>query len=261
MKRKTKVICTIGPASESEDMLRKLMLAGMDVARLNFSHGTHAEQRKKFDAIKKVRADLHLPIAIMLDTKGPEYRIKTFENGKIKLEEGDPFTFTTEDVVGNNERVSVNFEHLTDNLQPGDKILVNNGLVIFEVKEVKGSDAVCTCLAGGTLSDRKSMNFPNKVLDHPFLSDQDKEDILFGLKHGIDFVAASFVSNKNDVQAIRDFLDENGGEDVEIIAKIENRSGVDNIEEICELSDGIMIASSLDSRYNISPTYCISVIT
>ncbi|MBP5192858.1 MAG: pyruvate kinase [Eubacterium sp.] len=242
MKRKTKVICTIGPASESEEMLRKLMLAGMDVARLNFSHGTHAEQRKKFDAIKKVRADLHLPIAIMLDTKGPEYRIKTFENGKIKLEEGDPFTFTTEDVVGNNERVSVNFEHLTDNLQPGDKILVNNGLVIFEVKEVKGSDAVCTCLAGGTLSDRKSMNFPNKVLDHPFLSDQDKEDILFGLKHGIDFVAASFVSNKNDVQAIRDFLDENGGEDVEIIAKIENRSGVDNIEEICELSDGIMIA-------------------
>ena len=242
MKRKTKVICTIGPASESEEMIRKLMIAGMDVARLNFSHGTHEEQRKKFDAIKKVRADLHLPVAIMLDTKGPEYRIKTFENKKIELSEGDTFTFTTDDVVGNQEKVSVNFAHLTDNLSVGDRILVNNGLVIFEVKEIKGSDAICTCLAGGVLSDRKSMNFPNKVLDHPFLSDQDKDDILFGLKHGIDFVAASFVSNKSDVKAIRDFLDENGGTDVEIIAKIENRSGVDNIEEICELADGIMIA-------------------
>ena len=242
MKRKTKVICTIGPASESEEMIRKLILAGMDCARLNFSHGTHEEQRKKIEAIKKVRADLHLPIAIMLDTKGPEYRIKTFENHKIELKDGDTFTFTTDDVEGNQERVAVSFNHLTDNLVKGDRILVNNGLVIFEVKEIKGNDAICTCIAGGTLSDRKSMNFPNKVLDHPFLSDQDKEDILFGLKHGIDFVAASFVSTKADVQAIRDFLDEHDGNDVEIIAKIENRSGVDHIEEICEIADGVMIA-------------------
>ncbi|MCR5213711.1 MAG: pyruvate kinase [Eubacterium sp.] len=240
--RKTKVICTIGPASDNEETLRKLVEEGMAVARLNFSHGSHEEHKRKFDLVKKVRSDLRQPIAIMLDTKGPEYRIRTFENGSITLEEGDTFTFTTDEVIGNQERVSVSYKGLIDNLEIGDKILVNNGLVIFEVKKLEGSNAICQCLAGGVLSDKKSMNFPNKVLDQPFLSEQDKDDLLFGIQNGADYVAASFVSCKKDVQEMRNFLDENGGRDVEIIAKIENRSGVDHIEEICQLSDGIMIA-------------------
>ena len=240
--RKTKVICTIGPASDNEETLKGLIEAGMAVARFNFSHGTHEEQKKKFDLVKKVRAELRQPIAMMLDTKGPEYRIKTFENGSITLSDGDTFTFTTDDIVGNQERVSVSYKNLVDNLEIGDRILVNNGLVIFEVKEIKGNDAVCTCVAGGVLSDRKSMNFPNKVLDQPFLSEQDKKDLIFGIQNGADYVAASFVSTRQDVQDMRNFLDENGGKDVEIIAKIENRSGVENVEEICQLADGIMIA-------------------
>lgn len=240
--RKTKIICTIGPACENPDVLRELMDAGMSVARMNFSHGTHEEHKKKFDLVKKIRAEKRLPIPIMLDTKGPEYRIKTFENGQILLNDGDEFTFTTDEIIGNQNRVSVSYKNLIDNLQVGDTIMVNNGLVIFQVKEIHGNDAVCECLAGGVLSDRKSMNFPNKVLDQPFLSDQDKSDLLFGIENGADYVAASFVSTKQDVQDMRDFLDENGGQDIEIVAKIENRSGVENIDEICELADGIMIA-------------------
>ena len=240
--RKTKVICTIGPASDNEQTLRQLIEEGMAVARLNFSHGTHEEHKKKFDLIKKVRADLRQPIAIMLDTKGPEYRIGCFEGGSITLNDGDTFIFTTEDIMGNQQKVSVSYKNLIDNLEIGDKILVNNGLVIFEVTELKEKEAVCTCLAGGVLSDKKSMNFPNKVLDQPFLSEQDKKDLLFGIQNGADYIAASFVSTKKDVQDMREFLDQNGGKDVEIIAKIENRSGVENIEDICELSDGIMIA-------------------
>ena len=240
--RKTKVICTIGPASDNEETLRKLVEEGMAVARLNFSHGTHEEHKKKVDLVKKVRSDLRQPIALMLDTKGPEYRIKTFEHGSITLNEGDIFTFTTDDVIGNQSRVSVSYKNLIDNLEVGDRILVNNGLVIFEVQEIEGTNAICKCLAGGVLSDRKSMNFPNKVLDQPFLSEQDKKDLLFGIQNGVDYVAASFVSTKQDVQDMRNFLDQNGGRDIEIIAKIENRSGVENIEAICELSDGIMIA-------------------
>ena len=240
--RKTKVICTIGPASQNEEVLRKLVEEGMAVARMNFSHGTHEEHRRKFELVKKVRADLRQPIAIMLDTKGPEYRIGTFENGKITLNDGDTFTFTTDDIVGNQEKVSVSYKNLISNLSVGDRILVNNGLVIFEVKEIAGNDAICEVIAGGVLSDRKSMNFPNKVLDQPFLSEQDKKDLLFGIQNGADYVAASFVSTKDDVLEMRQFLDENGGKDVEIIAKIENRSGVENIEEICQISDGVMIA-------------------
>ncbi|MBP3718531.1 MAG: pyruvate kinase [Eubacterium sp.] len=240
--RKTKVICTIGPASDNEETLRQLIEGGMAVARFNFSHGTHEEHKKKFDLVKKVRAELRQPIAIMLDTKGPEYRIKTFEHGSITLNDGDIFTFTTDEIIGNQNRVSVSYKNLIDNLEVGDRILVNNGLVIFEVIELKGNDAVCKCLAGGVMSDRKSMNFPNKVLDQPFLSEQDKQDLLFGIQNGADYVAASFVSTEQDVMDMRQFLDENGGEDVEIIAKIENRSGVEHAEEICRIADGIMIA-------------------
>ena len=240
--KRTKIICTIGPASEHEDVLTRMIKAGMDVARLNFSHGSHEEHQGKIDLIKKVRQKLHMPIAIMLDTKGPEYRIKTFENGKIELKDGDTFTLTTDDIVGNQERVSVNYENLIKDLKVGDRVLVANGIIILQVRELKGNDAICDVIAGGTLSDRKSMNFPNKVMKHAYLSKQDKDDLLFGIKNEVDYVAASFVSTKQDVADLRSFLDENGGEDIDIIAKIENRSGVDHVEEICEIANGIMIA-------------------
>lgn len=240
--RKTKVICTIGPACENEDTLKDMCIAGMNVARLNFSHGTHEEHKSKIELVKKVRTQLNMPIAIMLDTKGPEYRIKTFENGKITLSEGDTFIFTTDDVIGNQQRVSVNYDHLIENLTIGDMILVNNGLIICKVIKLEKNDAICEVVVGGELSDRKSMNFPNKVMNHSFLSEQDKKDLLFGIENDVDFVAASFVSTKEDVQNLREFLDENGGNNIDIIAKIENRSGVEHIEEICEIADGIMIA-------------------
>ena len=240
--RKTKIICTIGPASENEEILTQMCLAGMNVARLNFSHGSYEEHQNKINLIKIVREKLNLPIAIMLDTKGPEYRIGTFENGKVTVEDGARFTFTIDDVVGDETHVSVNYKDLIRNLSVGDRIMVNNGLVIFEVEELKEKDAICRVLNGGVLSNRKSMCFPNKVMTGPYLSEQDKADILFGIQNGVDFVAASFVSNKSDVMEVRNLLDENGGKDIDIIAKIENRSGVDNVEEICEGCEGIMIA-------------------
>ena len=240
--RKTKIICTIGPSCENEETLTQMCLAGMNVARLNFSHGSHEEHQKKIDLIKRVREKLELPIAIMLDTKGPEYRIKTFKDKKITLQDGDMFTFTTEDVVGDQTRVSVTYQGLIDDLKVGDTIMVNNGLVIFRVEQLEGSNALCRVVAGGDLSDRKSMNFPNRVLTHDFLSQQDKEDLLFGIQNGVDFVAASFVSTRQDMEDLRTFLDENGGGDIDVIAKIENRSGVDHIEEICKVADGVMVA-------------------
>ena len=249
--RKTKIIATIGPASENRETLTKLFQAGVNVTRLNFSHGSHEEHQKKIDLIKEVREEMGLPIAIMLDTKGPEYRIKTFENGSVTLKTGDTFTFTTEDIVGNEERVSVTYERLIEDLNIGDKILVNNGLIICEVEKLEGKDAVCKVIAGGVLSNRKSMNFPNKVMTHEFLSEADKEDILFGIQNGVDFVAASFVSTKQDVKDLRDFLNANGGEDIEIVAKIENRAGVDNIEAICEVTDGVMVARGAQVRKDI----------
>lgn len=240
--RKTKIICTIGPACDNEKTLTAMCRAGMNVARLNFSHGTHPEHREKIELIKRVREKLSLPIAIMLDTKGPEYRIKTFKDGKITLSEGDTFTFTTEEVIGDRARVSVSYKHLTDDLSVGDRILLNNGLVIFEVREIRDTDAITTVISGGELSDRKSMNFPNKTLRQEYLGEQDKKDLLFGIENGVDFVAASFVSCEADIRAVRDFLDANGGEDIDVIAKIENRAGVDNIDEICKVADGVMVA-------------------
>lgn len=240
--RKTKIVATIGPASENAAVFEQLCLAGINVARLNFSHGTHAEHKKKIDMIKEVRDKLGLPIAIMLDTKGPEYRIGTFADGKISLSDGDTFTFTTDDVVGDKNRVSVNYDGLANDLSVGDSISVNNGLVLFKVREISGNNVICDVIAGGELSNRKSMSFPGKVLKKTFLSEQDKEDILFGIENGIDFIAASFVSSKQDVLDIKNFLAANGGEDIEVIAKIENRSGVDNIEEICKVCEGVMVA-------------------
>ena len=207
--RKTKIICTIGPASSNETTLTQMIQAGMNVARLNFSHGSYPEHKAKIDLIKKVREQLHVPIPIMLDTKGPEYRIKTFKNEKVEVKEGQEFTFTTRDLEGDETIVSVTHGGLVKDLTVGDRILVNNGLVVFEVKQLKDTEVFCTTLVGGTLSNRKSMSFPNKVMSGPYLSEQDKADILFG---------------------------------IDIIAKIENRAGVDNIEAICEACEGIMIA-------------------
>ena len=240
--RKTKIICTIGPASENEEVLTQMCLAGMNVARLNFSHGSYEEHERKIALIKQVRQKLGLPIAIMLDTKGPEYRIRTFAEGKVTIPTGADFTFTTDEVEGDETRVSVSYKNLNKDLNPGDVVTVNNGLVQFEVQSIEGSDVHCKCLVGGTLSNRKSMSFPNKVMSGPYLSEQDKSDILFGIRHGVDFIAASFVSCKQDVLDIQQLLDANGGSDIEIVAKIENRSGVDNVEEICSVCSGIMIA-------------------
>lgn len=240
--RKTKIVCSIGPASESEEVLRGLCLAGMNVARLNFSHGTYDEHTRRINAIKKVRSELNLPIAIMLDTKGPEFRIKTFESGKIVLNDGDKFTFTTEEVIGDQNRVAVTYPGLPEELDAGDRILLNNGLLIFEINSIIGTDINCTVICGGELSDRKSMSFPGKHLKQEYLSEQDKADLLFGVQHGVDYVACSFVSCKQDMIDIRTYLDEIGGGYLDLIAKIENQSGYDNIEEICEHCDGIMVA-------------------
>lgn len=239
--RKTKIICTIGPASSDADTFAAMCRAGLNVARLNFSHGTHEEHKQKLDMIKRVREELGLPIAIMLDTKGPEYRIKTFKNGEIMLHDGDDFTFTTKEVEGDETIVSVSYSDLARDLEVGDTILVNNGLVIFKVTSIDGDDIHCTVVVGGKLSNRKSMSFPGKVLKQEFLSEQDKSDLLFGIENGVDFVAASFVSCRKDVADMKAFLKENGGENIDIIAKIENQSGIDNIEDICSECEGIMI--------------------
>lgn len=240
--RKTKIICTIGPASMNEETLTAMAKAGMNVARMNFSHGDHEEQGMKMDLVKKVRKKLNLPIAILLDTKGPEYRIRTFKDGSVTVNEGDTFIFTTDDVEGDETRVSVTHKNLHKDLSVGDTLSVCNGIVFFEVTDIKGHDVITKCTTGGTMSNKKSMSFPNKVMSGPYLSEQDKKDILFGIENDIDFVAASFVSTKQDMVELRTFLDENGGEDVEVIAKIENQPGVDNVEEILEIANGIMVA-------------------
>ena len=240
--RKTKIICTIGPASDSEETLIKMAEVGMNVARCNFSHGTHEQHKARFEMIKKVREELNLPIAIMLDTKGPEYRLGNFKEGKVELKPHSLFTFTTRDVLGDENIVSVSYKKLHEELEPGDTVLVNNGLAIFEVKEIKGQDILTESINGGVLSDHKSMSFPNKHLKQPFLSETDKSDLLFGIENDADFIAASFVSCKEDLVQMRKFLDDNGGQEIEIIAKIENRHGVDSIDEICEIADGIMVA-------------------
>ena len=240
--RKTKIICTIGPATQAEDTLKGLCKAGMNVARLNFSHNTHEDHQKRIDSIKKVREELDMPIAIMLDTKGPEYRIKTFECGKVTLSEGQRFTFTPDDVQGNESIVSVSYSELAHELVPGDTILLNNGLLIFRVEEIEGRCIHTRVVCGGELSDRKSMSFPGKVMKQKYLSDQDKADIAFGVKNGVDFIACSFVSCKQDLIDVQNYLAEIGGEGVDLIAKIENQSGYDHIEEICEACDGIMVA-------------------
>lgn len=241
--RKTKIVCTIGPASESEDMLRELCLAGMNVARLNFSHGTHAEHLERINRIKKVRSELGLPIAIMLDTKGPEFRIGTFKDGSVMLNAGDTFTFTTEDVEGDNTIVSVSYKNLANELQPGDTILLNNALLEFKVLSTDGVTITTEIIEGGELTNRKSMSFPGKHMQQIYLSEQDKSDIAFGVDNDVDFIACSFVSVRQDLTDVHDYLKALGKDDtVELIAKIENQSGYDNIDDICTECGGVMVA-------------------
>ena len=240
--RKTKIVCTIGPASDTEEIMTGLCKAGMNVARLNFSHSTHDEHQRIIDLIKKVRSELKVPIAIMLDTKGPEYRIKTFKNQKIMLKDGDSFVFTSDDIIGDETRVAVSYPNLPNELSVGDTILLNNGLLVFEVVNISGTNIECSVITGGELSDRKSMSFPGKVMKQEYLSEQDKKDIAFGVQNDVDYIACSFVSKKQDLIDVHNYLKELNADDIELIAKIENQSGFDNIEEICEVCDGIMIA-------------------
>lgn len=240
--KKTKIICTIGPASENKAVFSEMADAGMNVVRLNFSHGTHEDHAKKIKMIKEVREEKKLPLPILLDTKGPEFRIKTFKDGKIRLNKGDEFTFTTEEIEGDNSRVSVSYAGICEDLAPNDKILLNNGLVIFRVTEVNAPNVHCITEIGGELSSRKSMFFPDKELHLEFLSEQDKADLLFGIEHDVDFVALSFVSKAQDVIDAKEFLKANNGSHIDVIAKIENRAGVNNLLEIMQVSDGIMVA-------------------
>lgn len=240
--KKTKIICTIGPASTVKETISAMTDAGMDVVRLNFSHGTHEDYAKKIKIIKEVRDEKQIALPILLDTKGPEFRIKTFKDGKIVLQDGDPFIFTTEDIEGDQSCVSVSYAGICEELVAGDKILLNNGMIVFRVVDVKAPDVHCIVEIGGELSNRKSMFFPDKELHMEFLSEQDKADLLFGIEQDLDFVALSFVSKKQDVLDAKEFLAAHGGSHIDVIAKIENRAGVNNLIDIMSVSDGIMVA-------------------
>ena len=239
--RKTKIICTIGPASESEDKLREIMLAGMNVARFNFSHGSHEEHKRKYDRIKKLRDELNLPVAVMLDTKGPEIRLKDFENGKVELVAGQKFTLTSRDIMGTQDEVSITYKELTNDCKKGMTILIDDGLIELSVEEVTETDIVCTVVNGGQISNKKGVNVPGAELTMPYLSEQDRGDIEFGCEQGFDFVAASFVRTKQDVEDIRAILKQKNSQ-MKIIAKIESTQGIKNLEEILDTADGIMVA-------------------
>ncbi|MCI8553273.1 MAG: pyruvate kinase [Lawsonibacter sp.] len=240
--RRTKIICTLGPAVDSEDMIRTLIRTGMDAARFNFSHGSHPEHLARLNMLKAVRDAMGRPVATILDTKGPEIRIKGFDTKSITLEAGDPFTLTTEDVVGNQGWVSVTYPQLHEELSPGQEILIDDGLVAVRVDRIEGTKIICTVENGGTLSANKSINIPSVHIQLPALTEKDIADIRFGVENDFDFVAASFVRRAADVEAVRAILHECGGDGVRIIAKIENQEGVDNLDEILEAADGIMVA-------------------
>ncbi|MCI8558648.1 MAG: pyruvate kinase [Lachnospiraceae bacterium] len=241
-RRKTKIICTLGPASESEQMIRELMLAGMNVARLNFSHGTHEEQKGKIELVKKVREELKLPVALLLDTKGPEIRTRDVEGGRIELKKGQSFVLTTEEILGNEGRVSITYPDLVKDVKPGNAILIDDGLIELEVNQVTEKDIYCTVKNGGFVSNKKGINVPGVSLNMPFISEKDYDDIVFGIEEGFDFIAASFTRSGDDILKIRKILEERSCHHIKIIAKIENLQGVENIDEILRVSDGIMIA-------------------
>ena len=239
--RKTKIVCTIGPATESEEMLAKIMNQGMNVARLNFSHQTQKEHRERIDTIKKVRQELNKPVAIMLDTKGPEVRTGDFENGEIEVKTGDKFILTTENILGTNEISHITYKDLPEDVKIGDAILIDDGLIELEVLSKNDKEVICLVKNGGTINNHKGVNIPGVNIGLPSLTEKDKDDIIFGIENELDFIAPSFIRKARDVREIRKILEDNGGEDVQIISKIENREGVDNIDEIIKMSDGIMV--------------------
>lgn len=239
--RKTKIICTIGPASESEEKLRELMKAGMNVARFNFSHGTHQEQKIKYERVLKVREELGMPIATLIDTKGPEIRLCDFEGGKVELSAGASFTLTTEDVLGTAQRASITYKNLKNDISVGTTILIDDGLIEMVVEEIKDTDIKCRVINGGFVSNHKGVNVPGAILSMPYISEVDRADIIFGAQMGFEYLAASFARTKEDILAVREILDEQGS-DMKIIAKIENMQGIQNLEEILNVSDGIMVA-------------------
>lgn len=240
--RKTKIVCTLGPATDNEDVLRQMMVEGMNVARCNFSHGTYEEHKRRMDTVKKLRKEVAKPIAILLDTKGPEVRVKNFKEGKVTLEEGQLFTLTAEEVEGTKDIVSVTYNRLYEDLEVGMRVLIDDGLIEMKVEKVDKSNIVCRVINGGVVSNHKGVNVPEVDLSMPYISDKDREDILFGIEQDVDFIAASFVQKKEDILQLRKLLEKNGGESIRIIAKIENAQGVANIDDIIEASDGIMVA-------------------
>ncbi len=239
--RKTKIICTIGPASESEERLRELMLAGMNVARFNFSHGSHEEHKAKFDRVIKVSSELKLPVATLLDTKGPEIRLKDIEGGKTELVSGQKFILTTEEILGNNEKVTITYKGLKDDINVGTTILIDDGLIEMVVDEINETDIICSVVNGGPISNHKGVNIPGAALSMPYISDVDRGDIMFGCDMDFDFLAASFVRCKEDILEVRKIIEEHGSH-MKIIAKIENMQGIRNLDEILEAADGIMVA-------------------
>ncbi|WP_288618452.1 pyruvate kinase [uncultured Eubacterium sp.] len=240
--RKTKIVCTLGPSTDKGDVLRQLMQEGMNVARFNFSHGSHEEQKARLDKLIALREELDLPVAALLDTKGPEIRLKELKGGKAELKEGQLFTLALGDFVGDASRVAITYEDLHNDVKAGDRILIDDGLIEMKVVRLDGTDIVCEVINGGMISNKKGVNVPNVELSMPFISETDYSDIVFGIKNGFDFIAASFTRTADDILQIRKILEEHDCKSVNIIAKIENKQGVDNIDDIIRVSDGIMVA-------------------
>ena len=240
--RRTKIVCTLGPSTDKEEVLRNLMKNGMNVARMNFSHGTHEEQKARLDMIKKLREELNLPVAALLDTKGPEIRIGDVEGGKLELKPGQEFTLTTEEMLGTEKKVTITYKELYKDVEPGDSILIDDGLIGMEVVRIDESDIVCRVKNGGFISNHKGVNVPGVELNMPFVGPKDLADIVFAVEQDYDFIAASFTRTAEDIMEIRKILQEHGGEKIHIIAKLENKQGVKNCEDILRVADGIMIA-------------------
>lgn len=241
--KKTKIICTMGPNADDREVLKALVENGMDIARFNFSHGTHEEQKVRMDQLKSVREELGKPIAILLDTKGPEIRTGVLKNGgKVLLKAGEEFTLTSEEIAGDEKRVYQTYPQLAEDVKSGDTILIDDGLIELQVKETRGTEIVCQIMNGGELGQRKGINVPNVKVNLPAITDKDKEDIIFGISQGIDFIAASFVRDADAIREIRQILKEHQAERIDIIAKIENSEGIQNIDRIINAADGVMVA-------------------
>lgn len=240
--KKTKIVCTIGPATESEEMLSQLISAGMNVARLNFSHGDHPEHKKRIDSIKRIREKLDKPVAIMLDTKGPEVRLGYFKDGKADLIKGQNFTLTIRDIQGDSTRCSITYKELPNEVSVGSRILIADGVIELKALDKNETDVICQVVNGGTLGDRKNVNIPGATSKLPAITEKDIADLIFGIENGVDFIAASFIRKAADILDIRKVLEENGGRHIQIIAKIENQEGVDNVKEILRVCDGLMVA-------------------